>query len=149
MEKSEYPKRDQSSVLCTTSPLTVLAKSSSPIGVLLSRSEVAKISSQPPLIAYKRGTNVRDMLVRSKLRQPATRTPGATLCNQAKCGTCPFICTNTNVRGPECLMNIMKQLNCLTYIGYVIHCTKHPQFYICEAGCTLKLIPASKLTPGH
>ena len=75
MEKSEYPKRDQSSVLCTTSPLTVLAKSSSPIGVLLSRSEVAKISSQPPLIAYKLDTNIRDMLVLSNQPQEHGQGP--------------------------------------------------------------------------
>ena len=42
--------------------------------LLQSRGKLAAIFSQPPLIAYKRDTNTRDMLVRSKLRQPATRT---------------------------------------------------------------------------
>ena len=41
-----------------------------------------KIFSPPPLIAYKRDTNIRHMLVQSKLRQPATRTPGTTPCNK-------------------------------------------------------------------
>ena len=50
--------------------------------LLQARTEVAKIFSRPPLIAYKRDTNIRDMLVRSKLRQLATRTPGTTPCNQ-------------------------------------------------------------------
>ena len=44
--------------------------------LLQARTEVAKIFSRPQLIAYKRDTNIRGMLVRSKLRQPATRTPG-------------------------------------------------------------------------
>ena len=57
--------------------------------LLQSRAEVAKISSQPSMIAYKRDTNIRDMLVRSKLRQPATRTRGTIPCNPAKCRTCP------------------------------------------------------------
>ena len=92
--------------------------------LLRSHAEIA-IFSQPPLIAYKRDTNIHEMLVRSKLRQPATRTPGTTPCNQAKCGTCPFICTNTNVTDPKSQMNITKQFNCLTYtIVYIIHCTK-------------------------
>ena len=65
---------------------------------------LATIFNQPPLIAYKRDTNnsnICDMLVWFKLHQPATRTPGTTLCNHAKCGTCSFICTSTNVTGTE------------------------------------------------
>ena len=81
--------------------------------LLQSRAELAAIFSQSLLIAYKRDTNIRDMLVRSKLHQPATRTPWTTPCNQAKCGTCPFICTST------------------------IHCTKCAQLYIGETGRTL------------
>ena len=63
--------------------------------------------------------------------------PGTTPCNQAKCGTCPFICTNTNVTGPKSQINITKQFNCPTYnIAYVIHCTKCTQLYIGETGRT-------------
>ena len=51
--------------------------------------EVAKIFSWPPLIAYKCDTNIWDMSVRSKLQQPSTRTPGITPCNQEKCKTAP------------------------------------------------------------
>ena len=107
------------------------------LSLLHSRAELAAIFSQPPLIAYKHDTNIRDMLVRSKLRQPATRTPGTAPCNQAKCGTCPFICTNSNVTVPKSQMDTTKQFNCLTYnIVYVIHCTKYAQLYIGETGRT-------------
>ena len=76
--------------------------------------------------------------MRSKLCQPATRTQRTTPCNQAKCGTCPFICTNTNITGLKSQMNIKKQFNCLTYYTvYIIHCTKCTQLYIGETGCTL------------
>ena len=93
--------------------------------LLQSRTELPMIFSQPPLIAYKCDTNIHDMQVRSKLRQPATRTPWITPCNQAKCGTCPFICTSTNLTGPKSQMNITKQFSCLTYnTVYVIRCTK-------------------------
>ena len=66
--------------------------------LLQSYAKLAAIFSQPPLIAYKCDTNIHDMLVRSKQRQPATRTPGTTPCNQAKCGTCPFICRHQHQR---------------------------------------------------
>ena len=70
-------------------------------------------------------SDVRGMLVPSKLCQPVTRTPGTTPCNQAKYGTYPFFCTKTNVTGPKSRMNITKQFKCLTYnTVYVIHCTK-------------------------
>ena len=81
---------------------------------LQSRTELASIFSQPPLTTlYVCDTNIRDMLVRSKLHQPATITPETTPFNQAKYGTCPFICASTNVPGPnlpKSQMNIMKQL---------------------------------------
>ena len=43
--------------------------------------EVVKIFSQPQLIAYKLDTNIRDMLVQSKLQPTATHILGITLCN--------------------------------------------------------------------
>ena len=72
------------------------------------------------------------MLVRSKLWQPATRKPGTTPCNQEKCKTCPFICTNISIQGPK------SKFNCQTYkIVHNIHCTKYAKFYIGETGRTL------------
>ena len=99
--------------------------------------EVAKIFSQPPLIAYKRDTN-RDMLLWYKLWPPITHTPGTTPCNQDKCKTFPFICTSLEFQGPNCSMNVNKPFNCHTYnIVYVIRCTKCTKLYIGETGHTL------------
>ena len=41
--------------------------------LLQSREEVANIFTQPPLIAFKRDSNIRDMLVRSKLHRSSNR----------------------------------------------------------------------------
>ena len=46
---------------------------------------------------------------------PASTSPKNTRDKQAKCGTCSFICTSTNITGPKSQMNITKQFNCLTY----------------------------------
>lgn len=106
--------------------------------ILHSRAEVAEIFDQPPLIAYKRDTNIRDTLVRSKLQESTQRTPGTSPCNKPKCQTCPFICRTTDVQGPKSEFTITKQFNCLTYnIVYVIHCTKCGKLYIGETGRTL------------
>ena len=115
-------KRDPSSVSFRPSIHRVCKILLSNWSLLQVRTEVAQILDQPPLLAYKRDTNILDMLVRSKLRQPATRPPGTTPCNTPKCRTCPFICTATKIQGPKSQMNITKQFNCLTYyILYVIH----------------------------
>ena len=70
-------------------------------------------------------------------QQPATRTPGTTLCNQGKCKTCPFISTAINVQRPKSEMNITKQFSCQTYIIYIIDCTKCYKLYISKTECTL------------
>ena len=101
--------------------------------------EVAKIFSQPPLIAYKWDTNVLDMLIQSKLWPTITHTPGTTPCNKDKCKMCPFTCTSVEVQGLNCSMNVTKHFNCQTYnIVYVIHFnTKCAKLNIGERGCTL------------
>ena len=78
------------------------------------------------------------MLVQLKLREPATRTPGTTPCEQERCKTSPFICTDVSMQRLKSKMNITKQFNCQTYdIMYVIHCTKCAKLYIGKTEHTL------------
>ena len=58
--------------------------------ILHAHTELARHFSQSPLIAYKRDTNIRDMLVRSKLRPTVTHTPGTTGQVRSECLTCTF-----------------------------------------------------------
>ena len=97
---SKTPAKERPIMSLLYHPLTIRVRKVilSNWSLLLARTEVAKIFSRPPLIAYKRDTNIRDMLVRSNLGQPATRTPGTTPCNQEKCKMCPFIFTNVCIQ---------------------------------------------------
>ena len=107
--------------------------------ILQSHSDVANIFHSPPLFAYKRDNNLRDLLVRSKLGKPRRDLPpGSTPCNLPKCRTCPFICSSTTVTGPKTSMTIHKHFTCQTYnIVYVISCSKCEQLYIGETGRSL------------
>ena len=107
--------------------------------ILQSRNEVAKIFKDPPLIAYKRDTNIRDRLVHSKLPGATKRPPGTTPCDRPNCKICPFISTSTDVTGPRSQMRVTKYFNCITYnLIYVIHCTQCSKIYIGETGRTLE-----------
>ena len=53
----------------------------------------------PPLLAYRRPRNLRDTLVRAKVKTPKTSSsspPKITLCNDGRCKACKFIAHNHN-----------------------------------------------------
>ena len=83
-------------------------------------------------------TNIQDMLARSKLWQPATRTPGMTTCNNRKRKTCTFICAATNTEGPKPKLNTTEQFNCQTYNSvFIIPSIKRANLDIGKTGCIL------------
>ena len=105
---------------------------------------------QPPLFAYKRPTNIRDMLVRSKLsvNRPHTTpvTPGTQSCNHPRCKICPFLDHNTKVIGPKASFSIKKSFSCTsTNLVYVIRCTQCAMLYIGETKRTLATRTAEHL----
>ena len=75
----------------------------------------------------------------SVFNETATRTPGTTLCTQAKCWTCPFICTAINICGPKSQMNITKQLIQTpdVQLVFIIYFTKCAQLYVSKTRHTL------------
>ena len=51
--------------------------------------ETGRLSSQPPLISFKRDKNIGNFLVRSVLK--SDDQPGTFKCARKRCNTCPFI----------------------------------------------------------
>ena len=47
--------------------------------------------STPPLIAFRRLKNLKDLLVRASLTSTSDEEPGNELCGAARCKTCPIL----------------------------------------------------------
>ena len=94
-----------------------------------------------PLVAFKRDLNLRDILVRSSLKQkatPLTKPAGTFPCGLPNCKTCPHVCSDTVVQGPKNRMKITKQFTCQSRnLIYTISCQSCGQLYIGETGRTL------------
>ena len=97
--------------------------------------ELKQVFTKPPLIAFQRSKNLRDMLVRSKLRPQANQSTvqGCRPCGDKKCKTCPFINTATTIAGPTGRFTVKSSLCCKSSdIVYVLTCTLCSQLYIGE-----------------
>ena len=71
--------------------------------ILHEDSRTANIFNKPPLKAFRRAENLKDLLVRSSLPQnPSNQPPGTFPCYRTVCRTCPHVnlspCDNNNTQ---------------------------------------------------
>ena len=94
------------------------------------------IFPQPPLKAYRRAQNLRDLLVHSDfpLDQPAQ--PGTFPCKRTICRTCAHINQSTSIPSPGGHIKITGHFTCTSdNVIYCISCRKCPEtVYIGETG---------------
>ena len=94
------------------------------------------IFPKPPLIAFKRSENIKDLLVRSKVagNQNSDNThTGCKPCMDKKCKTCPFIHTATCITGPSGSFDIKAHFTCKsTDIVYILSCSMCSKLYVGE-----------------
>ena len=94
----------------------------------------------PPVVAYKRTLNLRDLLVRTQLRDntnPQRKAPpGIYKCNHPRCLTCPFLQegqTKYTFSATKEERRINDNLNCKSKnLIYLIECKKCTKQYIGE-----------------
>ena len=106
---------------------------------------MASIFKDPPLIAYKRPKNLKDILIRARIPPPQSSRPkriktGMTKCNKP-CSICPYIKTQTKVKSStnNVTVELSKHHTCNDHnIVYIIQCTKCQQQYIGETEHTLR-----------
>ena len=95
------------------------------------------IFSQPPLKAYRRAKNLRDLLVHNDFPpdQPAQQ-PGTFPCKRTICRTCPHINQSTSIPSPGGQFKITGHFTCTSEnVIYCISCHKCPRaVYIGETG---------------
>ena len=99
---------------------------------------LAEVFVEPPLTAYRRQYNLRDMLIKSKVPPPPPLHPRRVIKGMAKCGkactACPFNMEGRNIKiDKEHVWKIERSVNCNTFnCIYMIECEqdKFKQRYI-------------------
>ena len=110
------------------------------LNILHSSARCKQTFSPPPVVAYKRTPNLRDLLVRTQLRDNSNpqhkAPPGIYKCNHPRCLTCPFLqegqakYTFSATKEERCIND---NLNCKSKnLIYLIECKKCTKQYIGE-----------------
>ena len=105
--------------------------------ILHEDSTTANIFNKPPLKAFRRAKNLKDLLVRSSLTQnPSNQPPGMFRCNRIVCHTCPHVNVSPTITTPKGQINVTGHYSCITdNVVYCLTCTKCPStVYIGDTG---------------
>ena len=91
---------------------------------------------KPPLKAFRRAKNLKDLLVHSSLPQVLQRQKGTFPCNRRDCRTCPFINSSDRITTTQGQIKISGFFTCISgQLIYCISCRKCPGVvYIGETG---------------
>ena len=106
------------------------------LNILRSSQRCKAAFPSPPLISYRRCSNLRDILVRATHHRPPPKTPGAFRCNRKRCKTCPFITEGTTSYtffSTNEQRQIRHHITCSSSnLIYMIQCSKCNMQYIGE-----------------
>ena len=94
--------------------------------IIQSDPELTEVFPEPPLVAFKRDTSLRDHLVHSKLLSSSTGgVPGTHPCGLPRCKICPHVSSATTIRGPKGSFVIKRHFTCQsTDVVYAVICSK-------------------------
>lgn len=94
--------------------------------------EVGKRFGKKPVTAYRRGRNLKDILMYKDLRESST-PPGTFSCGRSRCVTCPCVIHIPSVTGPRSSFKIHHSYSCTTKnVVYCILCAKCSMLYVGE-----------------
>jgi hypothetical protein len=107
---------------------------------------LAECFPEPPLTAFRRQRNIRDLLIKAKVPEPPKQHAQRNLKGMTKCGksctACPYIKSGKIIKINENTnWNINKKANCESYnVVYLIECEKEncKERYIGETGRLLR-----------
>ena len=112
--------------------------------ILLQEPSNKNIYPEPPMIAFKRPPNLKDMITRASIAGPNNSEPGMQNCPDLKCPVHPHINTSKTVfslRKNRQLFDVTKTFNCKDHnIVYLISCKKTDckAQYVGETGRTFQ-----------
>ena len=110
---------------------------------ILQNSERLKtVFQQPPMVAYRRGDNLMDILVHRKTNKiiNGTKKNGMQRCDRKKCAMCPFVKEMDTLKTPDGeLVTVNQEITCQTKnVIYMASCNRCDKvIYIGETGTTL------------
>ena len=96
--------------------------------------ETRHLVAEKTVCAYRRATNLRDLLVRSQL--PKTDISHGTVpCGRPRCKTCKLISSDTAIVCPNKTFHVREAFNCASRnLIYAIRCKRCLAIYIGETG---------------
>lgn len=98
--------------------------------LLSSSDDTNVIFNEPPLTAWRRDTNLKDILVHT-VDNDKEGLAGSFPCNRSRCGTCPYIVNTSHIFGPKGNMAVSGTFTCIsTNVIYCISCLKCGFLYI-------------------
>ena len=90
------------------------------------------IFTAPPLMAFRRDTNLREILVKSRLPKE-DNAPGTSACGRSNCRTCHYINPDTTISTSRSNFTVHHSFTCSsTCLIYCIKCTRCEMLYIGE-----------------
>ena len=94
--------------------------------------EVGGAFTRRPTIAWRRSQNIRDQLVRARLRRKPREVVGTFPCGGApKCKCCGHTCNDSLIVGPTGTFTVTQKFNCKAQnVLYAITCLKCPGIYV-------------------
>ena len=94
--------------------------------ILQADADLKEIFPKPPLVAYKRDTNLGDVLVHSRLLSSSgnNTTPGTHPCGLPRCKTCRHVSSATTIRGPKGNFTVRRRFTCQSAdVVYAVICS--------------------------
>ena len=95
---------------------------------------MAEIFPDKPLCAFRRDKNLRDQLVRAKVRD-TVQPSGTFACGKSRCNTCKFVCPSVKIKGPSGTHTVLDTFTCTTRgVVYAIRCRLCDLLYVGQTG---------------
>ena len=128
-----------------TFPVTFNKFNQKVVGVVLNAYRKLKIDpiigeafEMDPTVAFRRGKNIKDMVVRTKSK-PINSVIGTFPCNDSRCLTCLHTNCDDTIIGPSGFVHPHGRFTCKSCnVIYVIYCEKCAQIYVGETCRELK-----------
>ena len=99
---------------------------------------IGEAFKEPPITAWRRSTNLRDSLVRSKFGKPSNSVIGTFPCGHGNCKCCFYTSNEEHIIGPKGYFAVTRRFKCNDRnVVYAITCEKCGQVYIGQTGRNL------------